>query len=389
LFLKGTGYICWKGGGSHHINELTMAKALPRVPVLLLGWLMSCQLGSQGSISGATLEWQKLSPVPNRAGLGAPFAGVSHGRLLVAGGANFPQAAPWEGGQKVWYDVVYALSQVRGEWEIVGQLPRPLAYGVSLTASDGMVCLGGSDAHRHYRDAFVVECDGGKIRIKPLPPLPQPMANGSGAMLGKTLYIAGGIERPDSTRALRTFWALDLAARQPAWHELEPWPGRARMLAVAAVQDGAFFLVSGVDLSSDVEGKPVRHYLRDVYRYEPGAGWSRKADIPRAAVAAPSPAPPWGQTHFLVLSGDDGTKLGFQPPEQHPGFAKDILAYDTTSDTWTDAGQVPATQVTVPAVAWNRQYVFPNGEIRPGVRTPEIWSLSLPDAPASRHTSKN
>jgi N-acetylneuraminic acid mutarotase len=106
-------------------------------------------------------------------------------------------------------------------------------------------------------------------------------------------------------------------------------------------------------------------------------------------VAAPSPAPQWGQTHFLVLSGDDGTNLGFQPPEQHPGFAKDILAYDTTADTWTEAGQVPATQVTVPAVAWNEQYVFPNGEIRPGVRTPEIWSLSFPGAPASRHTSKN
>ncbi len=361
-----------------------MANALPLVP----GRQMSCQLGLQSSFAGVSLEWQKLSPMPDRAGLGAPFAGVSHGRLLVAGGANCPQAAPGEGGQKVWYDTVYALSEACGEWKRVGQLPRPLAYGVSLTALDGMICLGGSDAQRHYRDAFVVECDGGKIQVKLLPPLPQPMANGSGAMLGTTVYVAGGIESPDSTRVLRTFWTLDLAARQPAWRELEPWPGPARMLAVAAVQDGAFFLVSGVDLSSDVEGKPVRHYLRDVYRYEPGAGWSRKADIPRAAAAAPSPAPQWGQTQFLVLSGDDGTKLGFQPPEQHPGFARDILAYDTTSDTWTEAGRVPVTQVTVPAVAWNGQYVFPNGEIRPRVRTPEVWSLSLPGAPASRHTSK-
>ena len=354
-----------------------MAKTLPLVPALLPGRPMSCQLCVQPSIAGVALEWQQLPLLPNRAGLGGPYAGVSHGSLLVAGGTNFPQAAPCEGGQKAWYDTVYGLSQIRGEWAIVGQLPRPLAYGVSLTAPEGMVCLGGSDALQHYQDAFVVECDGARIRVKSLPPLPQPMVNGSGAMLGKTLYIAGGIERPDSTHVLRTFWALDLAARQPVWQELEPWPGPARMLAVAAVQGGAFFLVSGVDLSIDDKGKLVRHYLRDVYRYEPRAGWARKADIPRAAVAAPSPAPPWGHTQFLVLSGDDGTNIGFQPPERHPGFAKNILAYDTRTDAWAEIGQVPTTQVTVPAVAWQNHCVLPNGEMRPGVRTPEVWCLSL------------
>ena len=389
LSLKGTGLFCWQAAGRCYNNGKQIVIMLPRVLILLLGWLTASQLSPQGAFAGPALDWQRLPALPNRAGLGAPYAGVSHGELLVAGGANFPQAAPWAGGKKVWYDTVYALPKARGEWKRVGKLPRPLGYGISLTAPGGVVCLGGSDARQHYQDVFLLESVDGRVRAKSLPPLPRPMANGSGAMLGNTAYVAGGIETPNSTSALRTFWALDLAAPLLAWRELEPWPGPARMLAVAAVQGGAFFLASGTDLSSDGEGKPVRQYLKDVYRYRPGAGWTRMADMPRAAVAAPSPAPQWGQTHFLVLSGDDGTQLGFQPPEQHPGFAKDILAYDTTSDTWTEAGQVRATQVTVPAVAWNGQYVFPNGEIRPGVRTPEIWSLSLPGAPASRHTSKN
>jgi N-acetylneuraminic acid mutarotase len=68
--------------------------------------------------------------------------------------------------------------------------------------------------------------------------------------------------------------------------------------------------------------------------------------------------------------------------QQHPGFAKEILAYHLNADTWTRMGEVPATQVTVPAVAWRGRYVIPNGEIRPGVRTPEVWSFSLSDAPA-------
>jgi hypothetical protein len=47
-------------------------------------------------------------------------------------------------------------------------------------------------------------------------------------------------------------------------------------------------------------------------------------------------------------------------------------------------GEVPCTQVTVPAVEWRGRHVIPNGEIRPGVRTPEVWSFSLSRAPDVR-----
>jgi N-acetylneuraminate epimerase len=360
----------------------------PRVHAVLLGCLMAAP-GSVSAASGsAVLQWRRLASLPVSAGLGAPYAGVSEGRLLVAGGANFPQAAPWAGGKKVWYDTVYALAQGDGSWESVGKLPRPMGYGVSVSTPAGLVCLGGSDAQRHYREVLRLELNPGGLRVEPLPPLPRPMANGCGAVLDNTVYMAGGIESPEATRALHTFWALDLSAAQPAWRELEPWPGPARMLAVAAVQDGAFFLLSGTELSADADNKPVRHYLKDVYRYRPGAGWMRMAEMPRAAVAAASPAPQWGPSQFLVLSGDDGTKLVFQPPQEHPGFARDILAYDTRSNSWTVAGQVPATQVTVPAVVWQGRCVLPSGEVRPGVRTPQVWALSF-SAPIALNQTSN
>lgn len=186
---------------------------------------------------------------------------------------------------------------------------------------------------------------------------------------------AGGLEAPNATSTLKTFFALDLAASTPQWQELAAWPGSPRMLAVAAVQDGSFFLVSGTDLSADAAGKPERRYLADAYRYQPQLGWNRIADIPHPVVAAPSPAPTIGPFQFLIIGGDDGSKVGFQPPQNHPGFPNRVLAYDTFTNVWSEVGMTPAPRVTAPTVKWGGQWLIVSGEQRPGIRSPEIWSL--------------
>lgn len=343
---------------------------------------LACALAAVGGCAtrspGEKLMWKKLSPIPDQAGFGWPFAGVLDGKLLVAGGANFPDSPPWAGGAKKWHDDIFILSQPHGQWQIAGKLPRASGYGVSVTTPRGIICIGGCDAKQHFRDVLLLTRDGTKIQPKSLAPLPRPMAYGSGILLGETIYIVGGIEEPGSTNCLKNFWALNLAEKNPEWRELDPWPGPARMLAVVAAANDALYVVSGTELSGGPDGKPVRRYLTDTYEFRANSGWKRMADIPRAAVAAPSPAPVLDDGRFLVISGDDGTKLGFQPPEKHPGFARDVLAFDPKGNSWTTLGEVPGpTQVTVPVVKWDGQYVLPNGEIRPAVRTPEVWSLQM------------
>ena len=323
------------------------------------------------------MEWSQLPSLPDREGFASPFAGVSGGALIVAGGANIPGEKWTEPFVKKWYDSIFILQGPQAKWRTGGKLPRPLGYGVSVTTDDGLFCLGGSDANRHYADAFLLRMKDGKLTRKAFPSLPSPCANACGALVGRTIYVAGGIDTPTATTAMHTFWALDLNAQEPFWHELDPWPGPERMFAVAGALDGAFYLFSGAKLSAGDDGKPVREFLRDAYRFTPAEGWKRLADLPRAAVAAPSPAPASG-SKLLILTGDDGLNVTFQPVEKHPGFPRNALCYDTAADAWTVIDGTPISRATVPTVTWRDRVVIPNGEVRPRVRTPEVWSLRIP-----------
>jgi N-acetylneuraminic acid mutarotase len=303
--------------------------------------------------------------------------GVAEGILLVAGGANFPQAPPWEDGQKVWYDQVWGLERDARAWREVGRLTMPAGYGVSITTDAGLICVGGSQAEGHLADVYRLNLTGEGLSITPLPSLPAPVANACGAMLGRTIYIAGGSRTPASTSALNSFYALDLSAEPLHWQELEPWPGPARMLSVSAVVDDHFYLLSGVDLAADAAGQPVRQYLTDAYRFHPLRGWSRIADLPRAVAAAPSPALSTGRFQFMVVGGDAGSSIGFQPISRHPGFSSHICVYDTASNIWSQVGQTPASRVTTTTVKWGDQWWIPSGEVRPGVRSPEVWHATV------------
>ena len=159
------------------------------------------------------LTWTTLPELPDALGVAGPFAGVSGGSLIVAGGANFPHGPPWEGGRKVWHEAIYVLSAPAGRWTDAGRLPRPLAYGVSATTPRGLICAGGGDAQRHHADVFVLERVGDRIQIQNLPALPRPCANACGGLLGETLYLAGGEETPGAT-SLHIFRSLT-SSRSP------------------------------------------------------------------------------------------------------------------------------------------------------------------------------
>jgi N-acetylneuraminic acid mutarotase len=324
--------------------------------------------------AGEALDWEKLPPLPDRIGVAAPFAGISGGGLLVAGGTNFPDRMPWEGGKKVWHDGIWMLDGPDGRWRDVGRLRRRLAYGVSVTWHDSVVCVGGSDADQDYGDVFRLIWKNQALSIESLPALPISLGSACGALVGDVVYLAGGSGQPGEQSASSRAFALDLAAQSPAWREIPPIPGRGRILCTAGAYNEGFYVFGGAALEAEANGKMRREYLREAWCFRNG-GWRRLADLPNPVAAAPSPAPVI-QKRILLIAGDDGSRTDFQPIAHHPGFPPRILAYEIEQDAWSEVGETPTPRATLPVVQWDRMFILPGGEVRPGCRSPEVWALS-------------
>lgn len=347
------------------------------------------------SAQKSAFKWGQMAPIPDEHGFAGSFAGVANNALIVAGGANFPDGgAPWTGSKKVWTDKIFVLDKPTGKWKQSAALPQPLGYGVSISHHNKLICIGGSNAGGHVATVFAISYINGEIEIENWPDLPEALANSCGAVVGHTLYIAGGLLLPDAKRTASVFWSLDLDKPKSGWTKLATWPGPPRMLSVAGSLNGEFYLFSGTDLE-DKAGVAHRRYLNDAYAYTPGKDWKRLADLPRAVVAAAGPASPYHKNQLLIFGGDDGALADDASTlkEKHPGFSHDILSYNTTTNKWTSAGKIKTNKlshatenpnkslwapVTTTSVLWQGVLVIPGGEIRPAVRTSRVLTVRIP-----------
>ncbi len=364
----------------------------------------------------AQLDWKALPPLPDALGLGGPLVGVHNDALIVAGGANFPQPV-WENG-KVWRDTAWILTHNGDEYSWQGgfKLDRPVAYGACASTEFGVVCAGGGDSEQCFAECFLLQWDeaAGTLKQAPLPPLPRASAFGAAAAIGNTVYVAAGQADSELASATADFWRLDLSkydgkADSVQWETLPAWPGPGRVCQIAVAQHNGFddciYVISGrgsrsVEGITEFPGEAVTetwYALRDVYEFNPqhydgaafdaasktysGAGrfaspWRRRADAPQCLMAGP--AGPIGQAHIFVLGGDTGHDAAKTEELKldHPGFPKKVFAYHTITDTWIEAGDSPVNQVTTPAVRWGNAVIVASGEVKPRVRTPQVWAIT-------------
>jgi len=379
------------------------------------------------------LEPTLLGTIPASLGLAGAFSGLlgpEKDILFIAGGANFPKPV-WET-TKQYSSAVYLGSIGNGreagkagngreagkagnvgiEWlENAQRFPVEIGYGASVVTDFGVICIGGHNSDEVYKSVWLVQWNETKqdIDVIQLPDLPSPSTHGGAAVVGDYVYYICGQNGHSLESANKNFYRLNLSTLNDyinldpnlysltqsysysySWEPLPNFPGTSRAVhAVTAQHNGrnqALYVISGRRFKDDYSGPEPFELLTDVWMYDPlneEEPWSQKSDAPVCLMAGTAVA--FGQSHIFVIGGADGSLIYLADSlrDNHPGFPKTAWAYHTITDTWTNMGLIPINQVTTNALIRDGEIIIPSGEVRPRVRTNEIWSYRLKDTESS------
>lgn len=328
-------------------------------------------------------------PALGEIGYAGLYAGVSNGVLIAAGGTNFPDAPPWKQGKKVWYDRIWVLEPGTEAWRDAGVLDRARALGASLTLPEGVLCIGGGDEKDVFADVFLLRYDSTTRAVtrEDWPALPRPVMACSSAVAGGRVYVVGGHEQTAALAGdgpLTEVWSIDPSDRAAGWRNEPSIPSAGRFLPVVAGDEDHLYVLSGMARGHTPDGDASLHCTPQVWRLTLTTGrWDRLPDLPRANAAAPSPAPIVDGQILLLGGGVDDSNFG-GPMELRPGFPATVLAVDIATRAAREIGQVRSSVVAASVAPWDGGHVVVSGEIKAGVRSPEVWVYYLLETPRGR-----
>ena len=377
---------------------------------MLIGIIMTTSIAFSQVTNNSLMDWEVIAELPDELGqpnkgLAGCFAGISNDVMLIAGGANFQNEMPWEGGKKYWSDKIYVLKRKGNKYKWHSKtfnLPHPIAYGYSISTPNGVLCIGGRDNVKTYSEVFYMKWEAlsESVIIEKLPGLPIPLANLSASIISDKVYVAGGEYMGETTNH---FFSLDVSSNNTSdykWTKLPSFPGLSRAFSVLQSQSNGrehgLFLFSGRSYNKN----GFIEVLSDSYFFSPIRNNWEQLD---------------GETNFPVMGGnsfESGLEFIFLPSGtdgkeflkiksledsinkfdiirekskvdslkiylrnrliSHKGFSKDVLVYNTITKTKLKISELPYGVVTAPIVNWNGDFFIISGETSPGVRTPSI-----------------
>ena len=350
-----------------------------------------------------SIEWKiagniEGSPSVEKLGISGAVSGIYKNMLIVAGGNNFPDAMPWNGGKKKHYSDVTIYS--KSNEQIISlatsfKLPSNISYAATCSTPLGIFYGGGENENGITNKAYLLKLDASnkKLQIQELPSLPISVTNASAVNVGNTIYVAGG---ETSSGVSNNFFSIELDSKKPTWEELGSVPkpfSHAVMVAQIANQNNCIYVIGGRMKQQD----GISLFYSSVLVYDiKSQKWTEKKSLPYALSAGTGIS--YKDHYIIMIGGDKGdtfhqTELLINaiaaeadPSKKetlvqqkttlqsiHPGFSRDQLLYNTQTDEWSNLNQFPFTSpVTTTALNWGNSIVIPGGEIKAGVRNASI-----------------
>ena len=354
------------------------------------------------------LQWKIAGELPRAEGKAAmgiagPVVGVHNNVLILGGGANFPDGMPWDGGKKKYYDELYVFKKHGDSLIAIDKkfhLPIGLAYVANCSILQGIICAGGENAEGLSNKVWQIQWDdkANDLVVKHLPDLPFAVTNASLTSIDNHIYFVGGeISKGVSNKFLR----LDLDRLNEGWKELPSLPKNVSHAIMVVQSDGnnnGIYVMGGRKKNESA----VSELYPSVFQFDLLSNqWRERKPLPYALSAGTGLA--IGEHSILLFGGDRGAT--FHKTEEliaainaekdeskkeqliqrkkelqisHPGFSKEVLLYNTLKNKWTAVGCIPyPVPATTTAVLWDGYIIIPSGEIKAGIRTPQLLSATI------------
>jgi cyclically-permuted mutarotase family protein len=326
-------------------------------------------------------------------GLSGVVSGVVGDQIIIAGGNNFPEGLPWEGGIKKYYKRVFVYNNQKDTLLNTStfNLPANVAYAAVAQLKDGIFYAGGENENGPLNSAYLIKKSKSQpFEINELPSLPIAITNAMAVATENAVYVLGGANKEGVSNKV---WKLALNNIKKGWTAQASMPQPTAFTA-AAIANEHIYIMGG----RCKEANGISKIYKEVYAFDVQNNfWEQKASLPETVSAACAVA--IDNNKILFIGGDkivvfhevemlaakiaattdttiknELTVIKNNLQKTHPGFSKDVLAYDATLNKWSPYAQLNFTgPVTTSAFLFNHKILLPVGEIKPGIRTPYIW----------------
>ena len=282
------------------------------------------------------LPIQKMNAAP--AAVPAPPFDVTGGFLaptpdaIMAAGAHGGKATLW------------TVPVSGGAWTDSGvEVPQ---FAAAAKWGSGWIIIGGVANGLPTAAVSLLDVAGEKPSLRPLPPLPSPLAGAGAAVISEKLYVFGGASAVSPQVLSKALWVLDL--KNPTGWKMGPeFPGEARAFFAATEQYGMLCLFGGIN--------SALHLLPETWVFRPmplegtkDSGWKRLTDLPEPA--ARGVALPIGQAQVVLVGGEHGEQpAGLMNISAGKQDGCRPLLFHTLTDAWCAFDALPG--IALPAAA--------------------------------------
>lgn len=348
--------------------------------------------------SGQKLQWNNSFSLPDgengfaHIGVAGPATGIIGDRLVVAGGANFPEKMPWEGGSKAYsrQAYIYTISNQGLRLAHKQVLETAVSYAGNCSAEGALYVAGGENGHGALNSVLRIRWQNDSLVTEFLAPLPYSFTNGSLVFASGKLYFAGGENREFVSDKI---YEYDLSGKVPGWKEAYQLPYPLSNAVVVSDRKNKIYIAGG--------RKRNEHAVSTLYGQLlevdlSSADVRQIATLPRPSAAGTGVLDREG--NLLLFGGDTGEtfhqvealmaeigqttdparkkELNDRKAEiqrSHPGFSRACWKYDFKKQKWFPVTPVSGNSpVTTTALTYKDFIIIPSGEIRAGVRTGQI-----------------